>query len=190
MLAFISSLDIFIERAMVMLRAPLFTSFFTIITQAGNLVPIAFIVSVTVSYFILRRRNDLVFALLMAFAGTLITVAFIKFAVGRARPDVSTALMLAPFSSFPSLHAALTVSVYGILARLASSHIQSDAGKFATLACAILLMILVGVSRMYLGVHYFSDVVGGYFIGLVWFAISSQYLTASSSRWTQRRMMV
>jgi len=186
----IASLDSGAQTFFEALRIPLFTSFFRILTEMGNLVTLSFIVTVVVAYFILRRRNDVAVALVGAFIGATITVALFKLGIGRARPDILNALMVEHFSSFPSLHAALAVSVYGTLAHISVGRMRTDAGVFFIGALCIFLIILIGVSRLYLGVHYLSDVLGGYLVGGVWYLAAANYLTRRAPRWMRTRAMV
>ena len=190
MFELISSLDTIVQTFAEELHAPLLTAFFRIITEAGNLVTVSFITTVVVSYFLLRRRTEVAVALLGAFAGVTITVALLKFGINRARPDALGALMVEHFSSFPSLHAALAVSVYGVLAHIGRGRLRTDAGVFTLNAFFFVLVLLIGVSRIYLGVHYFSDVLGGYFVGLAWYLTATHYLTNRAPRWTHKREMV
>jgi membrane-associated phospholipid phosphatase len=59
---------------------------------------------------------------------------------------------------------------YGMLAYLLVREVHGRRRRLAVIACATLLILLIGLSRMYLGVHYFSDVIGGYAAGVVWLA--------------------
>lgn len=190
MFELITSLDSGTQAIVEALRVPLFTSFFRMITELGNLVTLSFIVTVIVAYFMLRRRNEVAIALVGALVGTTVTIALLKFGIGRARPDILNALMVEHFSSFPSLHAALAVSVYGILARIAVGRMRTDAGVFFVGALCFLLIILIGMSRLYLGVHYLSDVLGGYLVGGVWYLAAANYLTRRAPQWTRTRAMV
>src|SRR3989344_5312462 len=88
--------------------------------------------------------------------------------VMRARPSAPIALAAERFGSFPSLHAALSVSVYalGIALVLRKSHSRHRRriGAFVGVA----FVISIGFSRLYLGVHYPLDVLGGYLVGFGW----------------------
>jgi len=74
--------------------------------------------------------------------------------------------------SFPSGHALNSVAFYGLLIYLVHRNIKKPAAKWA-LTCALLLVILfIGVSRVYLRVHYASDVLAGFAMGFMWLMIS------------------
>jgi membrane-associated phospholipid phosphatase len=70
--------------------------------------------------------------------------------------------------SFPSGHAATSVCFYGLLAMIVTARTKSAARRRAFWAATALLVLLIGFSRVYLGVHYPTDVLGGYAFGLVW----------------------
>jgi membrane-associated phospholipid phosphatase len=70
--------------------------------------------------------------------------------------------------SFPSGHAATSVCFYGLLAIIVAGWTKSAGRRQAVWAAAVLIILLIGFSRIYLGVHYPTDVLGGYAFGLVW----------------------
>ncbi len=86
----------------------------------------------------------------------------------RSRPVFDDPLHTVSDYSFPSGHAMFAVIGYGLLAYFVSLGTNSLLARIAVWLGALLLMLLIGFSRMYLGVHYLSDVVAGYAMGLVW----------------------
>jgi undecaprenyl-diphosphatase len=107
-----------------------------------------------------RWRSGL--ALVVAYAITDVTVAVVKLVVERPRPDAN--LTEASGFSFPSGHSAMSMAVYGCLAFALARTCRG----FPRLACALAgtaLVVGVGLSRIYLGVHYPSDVIAGWITG-------------------------
>ena len=80
-------------------------------------------------------------------------------------------LVLVDSSSFPSAHSAQAVATYGALAYLAGRAAPRWGQRVAAWTTASLIALLVGFSRLYLGVHWLTDVLGGYALGAAWLAI-------------------
>ena len=88
----------------------------------------------------------------------------------RPRPAWDLPILTAPGWSFPSGHAMGSLVAYGMLVYLMVRTMEHARRRLALAGCALVLVLLIGLSRMYLGVHYFSDVIGGYAAGAVWLA--------------------
>lgn len=106
----------------------------------------------------------------------------VKLVVARPRPDITTALVEAQGKSFPSGHTMLSTVCYGALLLAFMPLIPRRARPFA-ISGYFVLVILIGGSRLALGVHYISDVLGGFILGLAWLALS----TAAFSIWREER---
>jgi undecaprenyl-diphosphatase len=91
----------------------------------------------------------------------------LKYAFHRERPPVFFGTEPASYS-FPSGHALCSFCFYGVMAGLIAARVRSPALRIAVWALAALLVIAIGVSRVYLGMHYPSDVIGGYLAAAVW----------------------
>lgn len=117
-----------------------------------------------------QKMKDAVFIFVSTVGVSLLGV-LVKEVVNRPRPNSTLALHLGPQfndTSFPSGHVLFFVGLYGFLLFLVPIWIQSKIWKRIFKAVIISLLILIGVSRIYLGDHWFSDVVGGYLLGAVW----------------------
>jgi undecaprenyl-diphosphatase len=89
----------------------------------------------------------------------------------RKRP-LSPLLKAAKGLSFPSGHAIMAVTFYGLLIYILQHTIETEWLNWTVTILIIILIILIGFSRIYLRVHYASDVLGGFIIGLLWLLIS------------------
>jgi undecaprenyl-diphosphatase len=112
------------------------------------------------------HRGALLVVVTLAGAGLLNWL--LKFSFARVRPGSFFDYPLPGSPSFPSGHALYAASVFGGLAVLLTARVRNRLLQVAIWAVALSLILLVGASRVYLGVHYPSDVVAGYAIGVIW----------------------
>jgi undecaprenyl-diphosphatase len=130
-----------------------------------------------------RHWYDLL-ALVLTVPGGVGLNVFLKSAFRRGRPTFTDPLLVLATYSFPSGHAVAATCLYGVLATFAVRRIRPWHCRVAVGGVAGLVIILVGFSRLYLGVHYLSDVLGGIAAGVAWLAMC---LTAVETmrRWRQ-----
>ncbi len=108
--------------------------------------------------------------LAITIAGALLLDITLKWAFHRPRPVPWYGV--APHSySFPSGHALVSFCFYGVLAGLVTGRLRSRKLRLVCWMVAVALVALIGISRIYLGVHYASDVLAGYLTAAVWVAI-------------------
>lgn len=105
-----------------------------------------------------------------AFAGSQVVVALLKAWFDRPRPDLGSAIALPSSASFPSGHAAAGVASLGAAAVLAAERLPSPRSRSWLWAIVVASGIAVGLSRVVLNVHYVTDVVAGWCLGLAWLA--------------------
>jgi undecaprenyl-diphosphatase len=104
----------------------------------------------------------------------------LKLSFHRPRREVAF-VQLDPYS-FPSGHAMISTAAYGAFAYLAWSRLRTRGGRLFLIAGTTLLVGLIGFSRMYLGVHYLSDVLAGVTAGAFWLSVSIALQTAFGER--------
>ena len=126
---------------------------------------------VLVGLLLVRRQHLLLGGWIAAVAGAGLLDVALKRVFHRPRPMWGLPLLTARGWSFPSGHAMGSLVAYGMLAYLLlrETHLGRHQRMLAIISAA-LLVLLIGLSRLYLGVHYFSDVIGGYAAGVVWLA--------------------
>ncbi len=130
-----------------------------VLVPAGLVAAVAFLVKGW-------RRGALLVVVTLAGAGLLNWL--LKFSFARVRPASFFDYPLPGSPSFPSGHALYAVSVFGGLAVLLTARVRNLLLQLAIWFVAVSLILLVGLSRVYLGVHYPSDVLAGYAIGAIW----------------------
>ena len=141
------------------------------LTAIGGPTVLGLVVVVVTGFLVLqtRYRTALVVAITF-FSGELLNAAM-KHVFNRPRPSVVPHLRAVYSTSFPSGHAMESAIVYLTLAAILMRASQSRATKIYILGTAVLLTTLVGISRVYLGVHYPTDVLGGWIVGFMWASI-------------------
>lgn len=143
--------------------------FFSVIGSGSSINIIAFI-GVLVLYLFFHYESELLlFALVLM--GSHYFFRFLKVIFQRVRPDFHRLIEIGGYS-FPSGHAMNAIAVYGILSFLLWRHIPSRMGRIILVTFSTLMIFLIGFSRIYLGVHYPSDVLAGYFAGAFLLLIS------------------
>jgi undecaprenyl-diphosphatase len=138
------------------------------VTALGGVAVIVLVTSSVVGFLWLDRRFGTMGLVLAATVSGFALSAALKALFRRPRPDVVPHLMQAYSSSFPSGHSMMSAVVYLTLGALMTRVFRKRRLKFYVLAVAILLTGLVGTSRVYMGVHYPTDVLAGWTAGLVW----------------------
>ena len=154
------------------------------LTALGGTAVLLILTGGVLGYLLLRREVHLAALVLLTVAGGAILSNSLKYVYDRPRPELVPALThyLAP--SFPSGHSALAAATYLTLGSLIARAQASRRLKAYSVALGALLALLVGVSRVYLGVHWPSDVLGGWLLGAVW-ATFALFV----SRWWRRRQV-
>jgi undecaprenyl-diphosphatase len=135
------------------------------VTALGGFTVLTLVVVLAVALLWLHRRRAQASVLVLAVLGGELLAQAIKVVVGRTRPDLVPHLDIVYSSSFPSGHSALSPIVYLTLAALVAAGEGRRAQKVLLLAAALVLVLAIGVSRVYLGVHWPTDVLAGWALG-------------------------
>ena len=156
------------------------TEFFRDVTALGS-GKVAFgIVGVAALMLAIRRSWVLACFALAASTGTAVVVGITKDLVGRARPPLAGRLVDAGGAAFPSGHAAQALALSLALAFITYRLWPTTRVKRASIAGAIAITVLVGASRVYLGVHWASDVLGGWLLAATWVLLLAAAMTVST----------
>lgn len=142
--------------------------FFTFVGSSKSVIVLSF-VTLFCLYKALRHQTELVL-FIVVIGGANILFYSLKLFFHRARPDLHRLIEVSGYS-FPSGHATNAFALYGVLAFLLWRHIHTQWGRTILLFISILMIFLIGISRIYLGVHYPSDIIAGYFISGFWLSI-------------------
>lgn len=138
------------------------------LTALGSNSVLGIAVLAAVLYLFLAGRSNAALLLMAAIAGGVFLVAALKIGFARPRPDIVPPLARTFTTSFPSSHAAVSAAVYLTLGALFARIAAARVVKMYVVALAVGLTLIVGASRVYLGLHYPTDVLAGWCIGAAW----------------------
>lgn len=155
-----TGLDSFIYNFLIYFKSPMVTTFFKIVTNLGSTWFIILLnLVIIVSYLILKRKEILIIPI-----NSCLSVIFnniLKIIIRRPRPNVLRLVKERNFS-YPSGHAMISLLFYiTVIVLINKSNIKH---KKLINVILVVIIILIGISRVYLGVHYITDILGGYLI--------------------------
>lgn len=169
----IASLDRPVLQAVIDLRTPWLNDAVTAFTNLGGKFIMPVLAAIATGILIYLRRSVVpLILMLLATAGSLLMTNVGKDAIGRMRPPLEAAVP--PFESspsFPSGHTLNTTVIAGVVAYILVLHLDSKWARTVTIVIAALFSIAMGLSRVYLGHHWLTDVVVAWTIGLAWLAV-------------------
>lgn len=157
------------------MESPPLTKIMKFFTLIGSGYPIAIIMIAVMIflYIFLHHRKELVFLAWIVIGSALLNL-LLKLLFQRARPTIHR-IAEATGYSFPSGHSMAAFGLYGALAFLLWKHVPTAFGRIILIILSSLFILAIGTSRIYLGVHYPSDVLGGYFTSGCLLAVSIWY---------------
>lgn len=140
-----------------------------IVTEFGKSVLIVIVLEIAALLWVRRQWRDLAFWLTSIIGGFVLNLVLREVLQGP-RPYLENTALIQQNTGFPSGHAMMSLITYGLLAYGLRDLLPQRRWLLVTSAC-ILLIFLIGYSRMFFGFHYLSDVIGGYAAGLFWLAL-------------------
>lgn len=138
------------------------------LTALGSNVVLLIFTSAVAVFLAVRRQSHALALVVVSTGGGFILAQALKLVFSRPRPDLVPHLAVVSSSSFPSGHSMFSAVVYLTLGALLSQLVEERALKAYFLGVACFLTFVVGLSRVYLGVHYPTDVLAGWSAGLAW----------------------
>lgn len=168
----IVSADIRVENLLASFRNPALVKAFYFITVLGNTSIIAGLAAVLSILFFIWKKRHYIIPLFVSLAGSAAFVYIGKIIVHRPRPAGAIPVFIEQSFSFPSGHAAMAAAFYGFVMYFFWKEWPHWKYRLNIVFLWIALSLAAGLSRLYLGVHYLSDVLGGYLVGLLWLIIA------------------
>lgn len=150
---------------------PVLTQFMLLVTHWHSTPGLLLMVAVVAAWLARRGMTGWLLSLALAVPGVMLLNAGVKLLVQRARPQFDPPLVSLGSYSFPSGHTAGSTVLYGFLAVLLLAHAGHRPWRPAVVPAALLLVLLVAVSRVYLGAHFPTDVLAAMVEGVLWLAL-------------------
>ncbi len=159
----------------------------TAVSAGGGTLGMAVLATLAVAVLLRSGRRGEAATVAVAAAGAGGLVVAFKHLYGRARPPVADRLVVETTASLPSGHALGSTVVLGIVAVVVGLHVRKRAVRVGLAGLAAALAVTIGLSRLYLGVHWATDVVTGWLLGGAWLAAcTTALLLARTPAGTQR----
>lgn len=183
-------IDQLINQAIVNLRTPFLNKLMLLVTLTGNWQMIVWgSVLTSILLFISQKKHYLV-ALLSTNISALFFVVLVKNLIARTRPPVENALIIEHGFSLPSGHSYFAVVFYGLLTYFLFRHFRQKWLKISLFVLGLIYILFLAFSRLYLGVHWFTDVIAGLSLGLVWLSIMVLYIEYKNNSSQVRKPLV
>ncbi len=165
-----AAFDASIRTAMRQMQSPMWNTLFLAITKLGSTLYLTIIGVVVGIIFIILRSFRSLLILIVVMAGQGILDRGCKWIIARPRPSSLINYRAVESFSFPSGHAIASLCLYGTIAWIVASRLENSAAKAGTGIFAAVLIFLIGMSRVYIGVHYPTDVMAGFLAAAIWTA--------------------
>ncbi|MEK7452864.1 MAG: phosphatase PAP2 family protein [Patescibacteria group bacterium] len=164
----IEQFDNAVQDAIFSLREENLNSIMIFITYFGDkeiIFPLSFFI---ILYFFLKKKYEFLIALLTSISIISVIVYSIKLFFYKPRPSLADALILESGFSFPSGHVAVAIVFYGILSYFVFISAKRNFEKISSILLFVIMVFLITFSRVYLGVHFLSDVMASMIFSTVW----------------------
>src|ERR1039457_526330 len=164
----VGAVDSAIVLAAARMRTPWLTTAAVDVTALGSITLVVLFSAFTLLVLLVLRDRMGALQLLAASAGAGILTLMTKNMIERIRPAEAQQLIVVSGFSYPSGHSLSTSALYLTIAIIAGRYVQHSGARTTIFLAVSAVLILIGTSRVYLGVHYATDVVSGFSLGAAW----------------------
>ena len=175
-----SYIDDKIESFILSIRNKNLTDTMNTITNIGSAY-LLIVITILLLFFLKNKKTCLLITLNLIFS--FLSSQIVKFILQRERP-INIGLVSASGYSYPSGHSMVSMAYFGFIAYLIYKNISNVFLKIIFIMLFILLSIVIGFSRIYLGVHYFSDVLGGFLLSIFYLSL---FININNTRINEER---
>jgi undecaprenyl-diphosphatase len=166
----VAGFDSNIRHTMRQIQSPMWTALFLTVTKLGSTLYLVIIGTAAGLLLIFYRLFRSLFFFIIAMAGQAVLHHSFKWLFARPRPSNLINYRAPESSGFPSGHAIAALCLFGMIAWIVTREIESPAIKAGIWVFTTVLVFLIGVSRVYIGIHYPTDVLAGFVGGAIWIA--------------------
>ncbi|MCF6138603.1 phosphatase PAP2 family protein [Pseudalkalibacillus berkeleyi] len=182
----LSAFDTFLSSIVFDMQTPWLTDFMIFVTSIGDTSTYVVVVIIYLAVLLKKKLKLESLILLITILGAWGLNGALKFMFQRARPDIEHLIEVGGYS-FPSGHAMVSIAAYGIMGFLIVQYLQNQGRSYwPVILLTSLLIFLIGFSRVYLHVHYPSDVIAGFSAGAVWLLTCMYAMSILKSRGNQK----
>jgi len=158
----LATFDTTVYNFLINMRNDSLDNYFKLLTRLGNTLTVVLIMS---GFLVIMKKHDRINLFLILVSSTILN-RVIKAIIKRPRPEHLRIITEKGFS-YPSGHATAAIALYGFLLYLVYGRVQNKYLKVFLMIVLIYIILTIGLSRIYLGVHYPSDILGGYLLSIV-----------------------
>ncbi|WP_158231861.1 MULTISPECIES: phosphatase PAP2 family protein [unclassified Sporosarcina] len=148
-------------------ESPGLTSIMKLFTTIGSTTSVVLLAILTLGVLLWKKHRAQAVLFAIVLAGTGILNQVLKFIFKRERPDFNRLIDIGGYS-FPSGHTMMAFSLYTILTYILWRNVKNTGSQVVIIILAAMMIVMIAVSRIYLGVHFPSDIVGGVLASSVW----------------------
>jgi membrane-associated phospholipid phosphatase len=184
----VKDFDDWVQAWMTSIQSPGMTTFMKIVTSLGNpQTVIVFIVLIIIYFLFIKPHRWFAIRIPVVALGSYLVNRLLKFWFNRPRPAVEERMVEVLYGlSFPSGHAMFAFAFYGLFIHIIWKSVQNPVLRISGMVFILAVIFFIGLSRVYLRVHYATDVVAGFAAGFLWLLLSL-FLTRRIEKFIQRR---
>jgi len=173
----VGAMDSAILLAVTKMRTPWLTTAAVDVTALGSLTLVVLFSAFTLLVLLVLRDRTGALQLLAASVGAGVLTVVTKDIIERSRPAGAQQMIVVSGFSYPSGHSVATSALYLTIAIIAGRYVQHSGARTAIFLAVSAVLIMIGASRVYLGVHYATDVVSGILLGAAWALVLAGFFT-------------
>ena len=185
----IIAVDTRLANLLYVFRSPELIPAFLWITALGKVVPVIIFAIIATCVLWLWSKRNYILSLWLTLTGSLLTTFIGKLSLHRARPEGLVPVYVEQSYSFPSGHATVAVAFYGFLIYAVWRNTKKWKYRINLVFAGLVIIVAIGFSRLYLGVHFLSDVLSGYLVGLLWLIIGVSIIEWQEWRVRARKLI-